>query len=74
MRASAGCRTATWSTDTPILASTTLDETPEALHAHGLQRIAALDDERTLIAQRLGYPDAAAYRAFLETDPAQSCL
>ena len=25
--------------------------------------------ERTTIARRLGYPDAAAYRAFLETDP-----
>jgi len=53
-----------------ILASTTLDETPEALHAHGLQRIAVLDGERTRIAQRLGYADAAAFRAFLETDPA----
>jgi len=53
-----------------ILASTTLDETPQALHDHGLARIAALDEERTVIAQRLGFPDAAAYRAFLETDPA----
>ncbi len=53
-----------------ILASTTLDETPEALHAHGLERIAALDDERAVIARSLGYPDAATYRAFLETDPA----
>ena len=53
-----------------ILASTTLDETPEALHAYGLQRITALDEERTRIAQGLGYPDTAAYRAFLETDAA----
>ena len=53
-----------------ILASTTLDETPEALHAHGLERIAALDEERARIARGLGYPDAAAYREWLETDPA----
>jgi uncharacterized protein (DUF885 family) len=53
-----------------ILASTTLDETPEALHAHGLERIAALDEERARIARGLGYPDAAAYRESLETDPA----
>ncbi len=53
-----------------ILASTTLDETPEALHAFGLERIAALDTEREEIAQRLGFPDAAAYRTFLENDPA----
>jgi uncharacterized protein (DUF885 family) len=53
-----------------ILASTTLDETPQALHEHGLARIAALDEERDVIARRLGFEGAAAYRAFLETDPA----
>jgi uncharacterized protein (DUF885 family) len=53
-----------------ILASTTLDETPQALHGYGMQRIAVLDEERTGIAQRLGFADASAYRAFLETDPA----
>ena len=52
-----------------ILASTTLDETPQGLHDHGLARIAALDEEREVIARRLGFGDAAAYRTFLETDP-----
>ena len=53
-----------------ILASTTLDETPQALHDHGLARIATLNEERDVIARRLGFADAATYRAFLETDPA----
>ncbi len=52
-----------------ILASTTLDETPESLHAYGLERIAALDVERARIAQGLGFADVASYRTFLETDP-----
>ncbi len=52
-----------------ILASTTLDETPRALHDHGLRRIEALNAERDAIARRLGYPDSAAYRADLEVDP-----
>lgn len=52
-----------------ILASTTLPETAQGLHDHGLARLADLDRERDAIARRLGYPDAAAYRAFLETDP-----
>ncbi|MBX3031114.1 MAG: DUF885 domain-containing protein [Chloroflexi bacterium] len=51
-----------------ILASTTLPETAQALHDHGLARLDELDAERTEIAQRLGYPDAAAYRLFLEDD------
>ncbi len=53
-----------------ILASTTLDETPESLHAYGLERIAALDAERARIARGLGFEDAVACRASLETDPA----
>lgn len=51
-----------------ILASTTLPETAQALHDHGLARLDELDRERTEIAQRLGYPDAAAYRVFLQED------
>jgi len=53
-----------------ILASTTLPETPQALHDHGLARIEDLTRERDAIARSLGYADSAAYRAFLETDPA----
>lgn len=52
-----------------ILASTTLPETAQALHDHGLARIEELTRERDAIARSLGYPDSAAYRAFLETDP-----
>lgn len=52
-----------------ILASTTLPETAQGLHDHGLARIEELTRERDAIARRLGYADSAAYRAFLETDP-----
>ncbi len=52
-----------------ILASTTLPETAQGLHDHGLARIEELTRERDTIARRLGYADSAAYRAFLETDP-----
>lgn len=52
-----------------ILASTTLPETAQALHDHGLARIEELTRERDAIARSLGYADSAAYRAFLETDP-----
>jgi uncharacterized protein (DUF885 family) len=52
-----------------ILASTTLPETAQGLHDHGLARLQALTAERDAIARRLGYPDSAAYRAFLESDP-----
>lgn len=53
-----------------ILASTTLDEDPQALHDYGLSQIRSIDAERLTIARSLGYPDVAAYRAFLDTDPA----
>jgi uncharacterized protein (DUF885 family) len=52
-----------------ILASTTLPETAQGLHDHGLARIEELTRERDAIARKLGYADSAAYRAFLETDP-----
>ncbi|MET0771596.1 MAG: DUF885 domain-containing protein [Candidatus Limnocylindrales bacterium] len=52
-----------------ILASTTLPETAQGLHDHGLARIEDLTRERDAIARKLGYGDSAAYRAFLETDP-----
>ena len=52
-----------------ILASTTLPETAQGLHDHGLARIEELTRERDAIARRLGYADSSAYRAFLETDP-----
>jgi uncharacterized protein (DUF885 family) len=53
-----------------ILASTTLPETAQGLHDHGLARLEELDRERDTIARKLGYADSAAYRAFLEVDPA----
>ncbi len=51
-----------------ILATTTLPETAQALHDHGLARLDELDRERTAIARRLGHADAAAYRVFLQED------
>ncbi|MEZ4597190.1 MAG: DUF885 domain-containing protein [Chloroflexota bacterium] len=52
-----------------ILATTTLPETAQGLHDHGLARLEELTRERDAIARRLGYADSAAYRASLETDP-----
>jgi len=52
-----------------ILATTTLPETAQGLHDHGLARLAELSEERDRIARRMGYADSAAYRAFLDTDP-----
>jgi uncharacterized protein (DUF885 family) len=51
-----------------ILASTTLDESAQALHDYGLEQLEAIDRERLVIARELGFADVAACRAFLETD------
>jgi uncharacterized protein (DUF885 family) len=53
-----------------ILATTTLPETAQGLHDHGLARLEALTRDRDAIARKLGYADSQAYRRFLETDPA----
>ncbi|HSH21145.1 MAG TPA: DUF885 domain-containing protein [Candidatus Caenarcaniphilales bacterium] len=54
---------------TLILASTTLDESPSELHRYGLEQLEAIDAERLAIARELGFADAEAMRAALESDP-----
>ena len=51
-----------------ILASTTLDEDPQALHDYGLAQIEAIDRERSVIARQLGFNDIAAFRVALDAD------
>ncbi len=55
---------------TMILASTTLDETPEALHQYGLEQIELIREEVAGIARELGYRDVAEMRTALAADPA----
>ena len=52
-----------------ILASTTLEESPQAIHDYGLAQLEAIDRERLVIAQQLGFADVAAFRAALDADP-----
>jgi uncharacterized protein (DUF885 family) len=52
-----------------ILASTTLQEDPQAIHDYGLAQIESLNRERAEIARELGFADVAAFRAHLEQDP-----
>jgi uncharacterized protein (DUF885 family) len=52
-----------------VLASTTLNESPQALHDYGLAQIEEIDRERLAIARDLGYPDMAALRIHLDEDP-----
>jgi len=54
---------------TMILASTTLDEPPEALHRFGLEQLELIDAERSRIAAELDFTEAAEMRAALERDP-----
>ena len=54
--------------ETMILASTTLDETPRALHDYGLAQLELIREETAGIAKELGYADIAAMRAALDTD------
>ena len=51
-----------------ILASTTLEESPQAIHDYGLAQLDAIDRERLVIAQQLGFADVAAFRAALDAD------
>ncbi len=51
-----------------ILASTTLDETPAALHEYGLQQLDAIRAEALEIAHELGFSDIASMRAALQTE------
>ena len=52
-----------------VLASTTLNEDPQALHDYGLSQIEEIDRERLAIARDLEYPDIAALRIHLDEDP-----
>ncbi len=54
---------------TMILASTTLEETPEALHQYGLEQIELIREEAAGIARELGHADVAEMRRALAADP-----
>jgi uncharacterized protein (DUF885 family) len=54
--------------ETMILASTTLEETPRALHVYGLEQLDLIRAETVGIAKELGYADTAAMRAALDLD------
>ncbi len=51
-----------------ILASTTLEETPEALHSHGLEQLDLIAEERQAIARELGFTDVPEMRRALESE------
>jgi uncharacterized protein (DUF885 family) len=54
---------------TMILASTTLEETPESLHNYGLEQLEAIREESVGIARELGFgDDIAAMRRALESE------
>jgi uncharacterized protein (DUF885 family) len=53
---------------TMILASTTLDEAPEAIHQYGLDQLDSIRTETEAIARELGYPDIPAMRRALVAD------
>ena len=55
---------------TAILASTTIDATPQELHDFGLQQLEGLDHERLAIARELGHASTAELRTALDADPA----
>lgn len=54
--------------ETMILASTTLDEKPQALHDYGLEQIEVIRTETAAIARELGFADTSAMRAALDAD------
>ncbi|MEP7360650.1 MAG: DUF885 domain-containing protein [Chloroflexota bacterium] len=56
--------------ETMILASTTLEETPEAIHEYGLQQLDSIRGETEAIARELKFDDVASMRAALAADPA----
>ena len=53
---------------TLILASTTLEETPQALHEYGLEQLELIATERQAIADELGFDDVPAMRRALESE------
>ncbi len=54
--------------ETMILASTTLDEAPKALHDYGLEQLELVREETAGIVAELGYADIGAMRAALDAD------
>lgn len=55
--------------ETMILASTTVEETPEALHDYGQQQLELIREEVHGIARELGFADQASMRRALEAEP-----
>jgi uncharacterized protein (DUF885 family) len=55
---------------TMILASTTLELTPQELHDYGLDQLERIREESEVIASELGYADVAALRKAVLEDPA----
>jgi uncharacterized protein (DUF885 family) len=53
---------------TMILASTTLEETPKALHDYGLEQIELIREESAAIARELGFADISTMRKALDSD------
>jgi len=52
-----------------VKAMTTIDITPEAVHALGLSEVARITAEMTELAHAQGYKDLAAFRAAINSDP-----
>jgi len=52
-----------------VKAMTTVDVTPEAVHALGLSEVARITAEMTKLALAQGYKDLAAFRAAIHNDP-----
>ena len=52
-----------------VKAMTTIDITPEAVHALGLSEVARITAEMTELAHAQGYKDLAAFRAAIKSDP-----
>jgi uncharacterized protein (DUF885 family) len=53
-----------------ILASTTLEETPEAIHQYGLDQLEVIRAETVAICRELSFSDVTAMRSALAADPA----
>lgn len=53
---------------TMILASTTLEETPQAIHDYGLEQLELIREETAGIARELGFADTATMRKALDSD------
>ena len=54
---------------TMILASTTLEESPQAIHDYGLEQIESIGEEVRGIARELRFSDVAAMRSALASEP-----